>query len=109
MVASLMGVSPYGSGQWFTPCTEEENPMKTLLFSAAILGLTASASFATEPVQLTNEQMDGVRAGALIYLRVVADVNNNNVAVPVNAAVAANVLGGGAAAGAVQRPGRQNQ
>jgi hypothetical protein len=89
--------------------------MKTLLFSAAILGLTASASFATEPVTLTDEQMDNVNAGAsctlvsCILLRDVVDVNNNNVAVPINAAVAANVLGGGAAAGAIQRPGRQEQ
>jgi len=86
--------------------------MKSIIVSAAILGLTASASFATEPVQLTDQQMDNVNAGALIcciVLRDVVDVNNNNVAVPVNAAVAANILGGGAVAGALQRPGNQRQ
>ena len=66
----------------------------------------------TAPVELTDVELDAVAGGApgsLIYLRDVVDVNNNNIAVPVNAAVAANVLGGGAAAGAVQLPGRQRQ
>jgi hypothetical protein len=39
--------------------------MKTLLVSAAVLGLTTSASFAAEsgPVMLTAHQLDGVVAG----------------------------------------------
>jgi hypothetical protein len=51
---------------------------------------------------LTDAELDVVSAGALINLFDVASHNNIQVAVPVNAAVAANVLGGGAAAGAVQ-------
>ena len=68
-----------------------------------------------QPVQMTEAQMDNVAAGALIDIVLIdlVDIddtlrnNNVQVAVPVNAAVAANVLGGGALAGAAQRPGRQ--
>jgi len=64
------------------------------------------------PVELADVEIDAVAGGApgsLIYLRDVVDVNNNNIAVPVNAAVAANILGGGAAALGVQLPGSQRQ
>ena len=62
--------------------------------------------------ELHDKELDSVAAGALlnVFLVDVADVNNNDVAVaiPVNAAVAAGILGiAGAAAG--QRPGRINQ
>ena len=64
---------------------------------------------AHQPVQMSDAQLDNVSAGALINAFVVdvVDVRNVDVdvAIPVNAAIAANVLGGGAAAGAVQ-PGR---
>jgi hypothetical protein len=69
------------------------------------------ASDPSVPVELTDAELDMVAAGqlqnGLINLFDVASHNNVQVAVPVNAAVAANVLGGGAAAGAVQHPGRQ--
>jgi hypothetical protein len=59
-------------------------------------------------VELNDAELDAVAAGALLNLLLldVVDVGDVNVAVPVNAAVAAGVLGiAGAAAG--QRPGRQ--
>jgi hypothetical protein len=58
--------------------------MKTLLVSAAVLGLTASASFAAEngPMMLTDAQMDGVTAGQQSGL-VNVDAGNVQVAVPV--------------------------
>jgi hypothetical protein len=62
------------------------------------------------PVALTDAELDMVAAGqqtGLINLFDTLSHNNVQVAVPVNAAVAANILGGGAAAGAVQHPGRQ--
>jgi len=70
------------------------------------------AEFKT-PVELTDAEIDAVAGGqpgqsGLINLFDVASHNNVQVAVPVNAAVAANVLGGGAAAGALQ-PGRITQ
>jgi hypothetical protein len=42
--------------------------MKTLLVSAAVLGLTATGSLAADrgPLTLTNTQMDYVTAGQLI-------------------------------------------
>ena len=64
-----------------------------------------------QPVQMTEAQLDNVAAGALInaVLVDVVDVNNNNVqvAIPVNAAVAVQVLGGTLANAALQQPGRQ--
>jgi hypothetical protein len=59
--------------------------------------------------ELTGAELDAVAAGALLNVLLVdvVDVKDVNVAVPVNAAVAATVLGGGAAAGALQLPGRQ--
>ena len=98
--------------------------MKTLIFAVALTGF-ASAAMAGEPVKttptkapvkLTEAQMDNVTAGALVCcIRVDADVlnnalNNNNAAVfvPVNAGVAAGILGNaGAVAG--QRPGAISQ
>ena len=88
--------------------------MKIAIVSAMVLGLAAPAAFAGEPVTLTDTQMDIVKAGqacsvlSCIQLKDTVDVNNNNIAVPVNAAVAAGILGG-AGALAVQRPGRQRQ
>jgi hypothetical protein len=65
-----------------------------------------------QPVQMSDAQMDKVAGGALlnVLLLDVVDVRNVSVdvAVPVNAAVAANVLGGTAIAGAAQ-PGRIRQ
>jgi hypothetical protein len=89
--------------------------MKIAIVSAMVLGLAAPAAFADEPVTLTDTQMDIVKAGATcsvlscITLSDTVDVNKNNISVPVNAAVAANILGGGALANANQRPGNQRQ
>jgi hypothetical protein len=62
----------------------------------------------TSRVEMSDAQLDKVVGGALVnaILVDVVDVNNNdvNVAVPVNAAVAAGILGN-AGAIAVQRPG----
>jgi len=67
-----------------------------------------------EPMLMTDAQMDNVAAGLInVVLIDLVDIddtlrnNNVQVAVPINAAVAANVLGGGALAVAAQRPGRQ--
>jgi hypothetical protein len=64
----------------------------------------------TSRVEMTDTQMDKVVGGALInaVLVDVVDVNNNDVlvAIPVNAAVAAGILGT-AGAIALQQPGRQ--
>jgi hypothetical protein len=77
--------------------------MKSAIVAAAILGLTASGSFAAEtsvaPLELTDAQMDGVTAGQGCTLVSCIDVNievqNNeivkNVQVAATAAVA--VLG----------------
>jgi hypothetical protein len=61
--------------------------MKTLLASVAVLGLTASAAFATEsgPLLLTEGQMDGVTAG--VDQDGLINVGNVQVAVPVQAGV----------------------
>jgi hypothetical protein len=66
-----------------------------------------------QPVQMTEAQMDNVAAGALlnVFIVDVADVNNVannldvNVLIPVNASVAAGILGN-AGSLALQRPGR---
>jgi hypothetical protein len=85
------------------------------------LGLASAPAFADEAkqtetkpasnaIQMTDAQLDNVSAGALINAFVVdvVDVQNVDVAVaiPVNAQVAANVLGGAAGAAGFQQPGR---
>lgn len=97
--------------------------MKSIAAFASALCLAASGSAlanqpveqeskARAPIPMTDTQMDNVAGGALVnaILVDVVDVNNNDVqvAVPVNAAVAAGILGN-AGAIAVQRPGRQRQ
>ncbi|MFL6581874.1 MAG: hypothetical protein ACJ8G2_14115 [Burkholderiales bacterium] len=94
--------------------------MKIITAVATVLSFAAaSTSFAGQtgdqgrqaqaPVEMTDAQMDNVTGGALInvFLVDVADVNGNNiqVAIPVNAAVAAGVLGG--AIGTATQLGRQ--
>jgi hypothetical protein len=65
---------------------------------------------APKATQMSDAQLDKVSAGALINAFVidVVDIQNNTgaVAVPVNAAVAANVLGGPTGAASLQQPGR---
>lgn len=93
----------------------------TILTTAALIATSGSALANQtadkavqdqKPVPMTESQMDNVTGGALVtaILVDVVDVNNNDVqvAVPVNAAVAAGILGN-AGAVAVQRPGRQTQ
>jgi hypothetical protein len=94
--------------------------MKGITVVALSLGLaSAPLAFAEQAkpaqgkpqaVKMSDAQLDNVTAGALINAVVVdvVDVNNNNiaVAVPVNAAVAVNVLGGATGAAALQQPGR---
>lgn len=95
--------------------------MKSLAILAAALIASGSAfagqvsdkdKSAQTPVSLTEAQMDNVAAGALVnaILVDVVDINNNQVqvAVPVDAAVAAGILGN-AGAIAVQHPGNQTQ
>ena len=86
-----------------------------LTFAAASTGGFAGQTGDQErqaqaPVEMTDAQMDNVTGGALInaILVDVVDVNNNNVqvAIPVNASVAAGILGAAGAA-ALQQPGRQ--
>jgi len=86
--------------------------MKSLMILAAAACLAASgAAFAQEPVQMTDSEMDKVTAGlgASLDLSIVATVNalgqTVNVAVPVNASVAVDVLGG-AVGTATGLPGR---
>ena len=70
--------------------------MKTVIVSALVLGLTASASFADEPMKLTAGQMDPVKGGLVTVVAFdVVDVNNNDVdvAIPLNAAAAIAILG----------------
>jgi hypothetical protein len=86
--------------------------MKKLSAFIAAAGLATSGFAAAAPVEMTDQQMDNVTAGALIEVVAidVVDIEKNNVAVavPVNAAVAVSVLGvSGAAAG--QRPGNLTQ
>jgi hypothetical protein len=50
----------------------------------------------TQMYELTGSELDAVAAGALV------EVNNNNIAVPVNAAVAVAVLSAGTTAVAAQ-------
>ena len=72
---------------------------------------TANVAAASGPVVMTESQLDQVSAGAPLLVVDVSNVANNlnaevvkNVDVNANVAAAANVLGGRAAAGAVQRP-----
>jgi hypothetical protein len=83
--------------------------MKALTAFGVVVALASAPAFAG-PKKMSDAQMDNVTGGALVnaILVDVVDVNNNNVqvAVPVNAAVAAGILGN-AGAVSVQRPGRQ--
>ena len=93
--------------------------MKSIAILAAAL-IASGSAFAGEvsdkdmsahtPVPLTEAQMDNVTGGALINAFVVdvVDVRNVQVAIPVNAAVAAGILGTAGAA-ALQQPGRVEQ
>ena len=62
---------------------------------------------APKAVQMSEAQLDNVAAGALINAVVVdvVDVRDVAVAIPVNASVAVNVLGGATGAAALQQPG----
>jgi hypothetical protein len=72
----------------------------TSIAFAAVLATTASAAFAEQdiqkghvgPVAMTDVQMDTVSAGQLIEVRIVDVANNNNVQVgiPINANVPVN-------------------
>ena len=77
------------------------------------VGLAASGLSSAAPVEMTDQQLDQVTAGALLNVVAVdlVDVNNNNIAVsiPVNAAVAIGVLGGAIAGAAQGQPGRIGQ
>jgi hypothetical protein len=85
-----------------------ELTMKSLLVSTLALGVISSPAFAADPLPLTDAQMDAVRAGQPNQGLVVVDIEDNNVAVPVNAGVAVNVLGGPTGVVATQ-PGRIRQ
>jgi hypothetical protein len=63
---------------------------------------------ARTPVQMSEAQMDQITGGALVEANFNNLANGNNIAVPVNAAVGAGILGNGTAV-AVQGPVRQNQ
>jgi hypothetical protein len=60
------------------------------------------------PVQMSEAQMDQITGGALVEANFGDVGNKNNIAVPVNAAVGAGILGNGTAV-ALQGPVRQNQ
>ena len=91
--------------------------MITAFATALSFAAAASSGFAGQmgnedrqaqaPVEMTDAQMDNVTGGALINVFVVDVGNRNNVqvAIPVNAAVAAGVLGG--AIGTATQLGRQ--
>ena len=84
--------------------------MRKVSAFVAAMGLAASGFASAAPVEMTDQQLDNVTAGALIEVVAVdvVDVNNNNIAVsvPVNAAVAVAVLGGAVASAAQGQPGR---
>ena len=74
--------------------------MKTVLVSALVLGLTASAGLAGEPAKLTAGQMDSVKAGQIfrggllnVNVRDVEVVKDVNIGIPINVDV--EVLSGG--------------
>ncbi|MGQ0653027.1 MAG: hypothetical protein ACT4P4_12315 [Betaproteobacteria bacterium] len=81
----------------------------TTLFAFIGLATAASTGFASSlPVKMTEAQLDSIAGGQLIQVIAfdVVDVRNVSVdaAIPVNAAVAANVLSSGdAVANAAQR------
>lgn len=93
------------------------------LATALALATGGTAAFASEkqgdlqrpagPVQMTDDQMDQVAAGALLTVVAVdvVDINNNTVAVsiPVNAGVAIAVLGAAGAVATQDQPGRIRQ
>ena len=96
--------------------------MKRLTSVIAAVALCGAASVATaqdkgkqepqkRPVAMSDSQLERVSAGALInaVLVDVVDVRDVQVAIPVNAAAAINVLGGPTGAAALQQPGRQRQ
>jgi hypothetical protein len=96
--------------------------MKTAFFSLLALVAMVSPAIAQDadasraaggPVMLSVAQMDTVRAGQLIEIDRTLNNNRVAVAIPVNAAVAANVcvLARGCVSGASaeQRPGNINQ
>jgi hypothetical protein len=110
---------PTTSADVYSTYFVKEIDMKSLAFLAAALIASGSAfagqvtdkdELAHTPVPLTEAQMDNVTAGALVnaVLVDVVDVRNIQVAVPVDAAVAAGILGN-AGAITVQHPGRQEQ
>jgi hypothetical protein len=77
--------------------------MKKILVLAVALSGMASVAMAQEPVKLTEAQMDEIAGGAATNIEVVSiDQNTVNVAVPVNAGVAAAVAALGAVAGVDQ-------
>ena len=84
--------------------------MKKLSAVLAAAALAAPMFAQAAPVEMSDEQMDQVTAGALLNVVAVdvVDVNNNNIAVaiPVNAAVAIAVLGGSLANAQQGQPGR---
>src|SRR5437660_1676582 len=88
--------------------------MKTLVLATTAAIVISSAAFAADhkPAKMDDAKLDTVAAGAIVGSNLIAvdvsNVANNNqvvVAISVNAAVAANVLGGPAGAVATQ-PGR---
>src|SRR3712207_4704415 len=83
-------MEPSAARQCGQKALRRRDDMRMLLVSAAVLGLTASASFAAEsgPMMLTDAQMDGVTAGQQEGL-VNIDVGNVQVAasIGVNAGV----------------------
>jgi len=91
----------------------EEFVMRKVSAVVFAVGLAASGLSSAAPVEMTDQQLDQVTAGALLNVVAVdlVDVNNNNIAVsiPVNAAIAIGVLGGAIAGAAQGQPGRITQ
>ena len=74
--------------------------MRTVLVSALVLGLTASASLAGEPVELTAGQMDSVKADQIfrggllnVSVRNVRVLEDVDIAAPISVDV--DILSGG--------------
>ncbi|TFZ00783.1 hypothetical protein EZ313_20275 [Ramlibacter henchirensis] len=83
--------------------------MRKTLIAAATLALAASGTAFAKPVKMTDQQMDEVTAGLVTVVLVdtvdVSNVaNNNQVAVPVNAAAAVAVLGTATSVAAQRSP-----
>jgi hypothetical protein len=96
--------------------------MKVLLAAAVAAFALSSVAIAAEPakptqptksgpVKMSDQELDKVAAGALITVIAVdvVDVNNNKVAIPVAANVAAGILCAECTATQTARPGRINQ